>query len=87
MCRIGPLRHSLVSATIIRSLDHARTLARARRCVSECAQRLTAQQKRVIRLRVSGGYAGDAERLLQTFEDSQLAAIHHFAWLEKRRRG
>jgi hypothetical protein len=36
---------------------------------------------------VSGGYADDAERLLQTFEDSQLAAIHHCAWLEKRRRG
>jgi hypothetical protein len=39
-----------------------------------------------MRLRVSGSYAGDAERLLQTFEDSQLAAIAHVAWLERQRR-
>lgn len=74
-------------SAIIRSLDHARTLARARRCLSQCAQRLSAQQKRVMRLRVCGDDVFDAERLLQTFEDSQLAAIEHLAWLEKRRRG
>jgi hypothetical protein len=74
-------------SAIIRSLDHARTLARARRCISQGAQRLSAQQKRVMRLRMCGGDVVDAECLLQTFEDSQLAAIEHCAWLEKRRRG
>ena len=74
-------------SAIIRSLDHARALARARRCLSQGAQRLSAQQKRVMRLRTCGGDVVDAERLLQTFEDSQLAVIEHFAWLEKRRRG
>jgi len=41
----------------------------------------------VMRLRMCGGDVVDAECLLQTFEDSQLAAIEHCAWLEKRPRG
>jgi hypothetical protein len=69
---------------VIWTLEHARTVAAARRHVSEGGLRLAAQQKRLKKLRATGLDTRDAENLLRTFEDSQLAVFACLLRLEAR---
>jgi hypothetical protein len=61
-------------------------LARFRRQVFQGAQRVAAQQQRLRRLRAGGYDASVAARLLDTFEDSQLALIARLSSQEADRR-
>lgn len=71
---------------VIWTLEQKRNVARARRLLAEGAARVIAQQKRIKRLRAGGHDTGDAERLLDTFEDAQLAMYAQLAHREMRLR-
>lgn len=70
-------------SVLIWTLEHKRNVARARRLLAEGAARLIAQQKRIKRLRAGGHYTGDARRLLDALEDTQLAVYAQLAYRER----
>jgi hypothetical protein len=71
---------------VVRSLERHRLLAEMRRRVFDGAQRLAAQQGRLRKLRAAGYNTTVAARLLDTFEDSQLALIARLAAQETKKR-
>jgi hypothetical protein len=68
---------------VVWSLAHKRSLVRWRRLVSEGTERLVAQQQRVKTVRRGGHNVSDAEHLLHTLEDSQLAMYGYLARQER----